>query len=109
MKRHIPHEQFPQGSGESIDPVCGMDVKPLSAAGSIDFDGKTYFFCSAGCLEKFRSAPRNYVKEPSVGMSSVPVAKQASVVAEWTCPMHPEIVRNAPGNCPICGMALEPR
>jgi P-type Cu+ transporter len=32
-----------------------------------------------------------------------------SAAAEWTCPMHPEIVRDRPGACPICGMALEPR
>jgi Cu+-exporting ATPase len=38
-----------------------------------------------------------------------PVAAQATTTTEWTCPMHPEIVRSEPGSCPICGMALEPR
>jgi Cu+-exporting ATPase len=37
------------------------------------------------------------------------VAAPPPVATEWTCPMHPEIVRSEPGSCPICGMALEPR
>src|SRR5215471_11181275 len=43
------------------------------------------------------------------GTREPPPAATAASKVEWTCPMHPEIVRDAPGNCPICGMALEPR
>jgi P-type Cu+ transporter len=89
---------------EAADPVCGMKVKPDQAAGSTNHGGKTYYFCSPGCLEKFRNKPGQYVKTGSVvQMPRKPTA------TEYVCPMHPQIVRNEPGSCPICGMALEPR
>ncbi len=85
------------------DPVCGMTVEPESAAGSYSFMGETYYFCSKSCLEKFRSDPERYLNPAP----EVQVNAQASV-AEYTCPMHPEIRQMGPGSCPICGMALEP-
>ncbi|MEO8574399.1 MAG: YHS domain-containing protein [Pyrinomonadaceae bacterium] len=36
-----------------VDPICGMQVKPATAAGSLNQDGETYYFCSTGCLQKF--------------------------------------------------------
>ncbi len=83
------------------DPVCGMQVNPQSAAGSETHDGHTYYFCSAGCLAKFRADPAKYLAPPITPVER-PAAKQ------YTCPMHPEIIRDKPGSCPICGMALEP-
>jgi P-type Cu+ transporter len=77
------------------DPICGMTVDPSKAAGKSELDGKTYYFCCLGCKKKFDS---NQI-EP----------EPAPISAEYTCPMHPEIVRGKPGACPICGMALEPR
>src|SRR6266536_5666896 len=95
------------------DPVCGMSVHPDSAAGSADYEGKKFYFCSTHCLQKFREAPERFIsdpvqveKAPVVGLQHVPPAGGS---VSYTCPMHPEIVRDAPGNCPICGMALEPR
>ncbi len=88
------------------DPVCGMDVTPETAAGTVDYGGGTYFFCSAGCADKFKAAPEKYSSGiPQVGRDSAAAKKKV----EYTCPMHPEIVRTEPGSCPICGMALEPR
>ncbi|MEO8338121.1 MAG: heavy metal translocating P-type ATPase [Nitrospirota bacterium] len=84
------------------DPVCGMDIDPHSAVGHAEHQGRTYYFCSRDCLSKLEADPAKYVDTPKVSPQ-----KEASV--EYTCPMHPEIVRNAPGNCPICGMALEPK
>lgn len=83
------------------DPVCGMDVSPETAAGSSEYSGMTYLFCSKGCLEKFRSNPDKYLGEPE--------NKPADQGTEYTCPMHPQIVQPGPGSCPICGMALEPK
>src|SRR5262245_45281087 len=96
--------------GTEIDPVCGMRVAPERAAGRYEYKGTTYFFCSAGCLAKFRADPERYLapgaKHESMGhpvtSPSVPEGSR------WTCPMHPEIVTDRPGSCPICGMALEP-
>src|SRR5271169_6820098 len=85
----------PPPAGE-IDPVCGMTVDPSRAAAKVEHGGKTWYFCSKGCAEKFRKEP-----ERSPG-SSLPSGSL------WTCPMDPEIVRDEPGACPICGMALEP-
>lgn len=84
------------------DPVCGMDVDPQSAAGHAEHQGRTYYFCSSHCLSEFEADPLKYVETPKTSPK-----EEAS--GEYTCPMHPEIVRDAPGNCPICGMALEPR
>jgi P-type Cu+ transporter len=80
---------------EIKDPVCGMTVTPAEAAGSAMRDGVTYYFCSTHCRDKFLSPP-----------SSAPPLQQPA--AQYTCPMHPEVVSDQPGSCPKCGMALEP-
>ena len=84
------------------DPVCGMTVSAESPHRDLH-DGVTYHFCSAGCLAKFRANPEKYL-----GSARPEAHVQLAPSARWTCPMHPEIVRNEPGACPICGMALEP-
>ena len=91
-----------------------MDVDPATAAGSHEHEGQTYYFCSLHCLEKFRSLaaqPLVVASEPLSTRDAVTRARRGKIAsaAEHTCPMHPEIVRSAPGSCPICGMALEPR
>lgn len=91
----------------AIDPVCGMTVDEKTAAGRFVYLGQGYYFCSAHCLEKFRANPAVYL-QPVVMAPVAPVAAR-SIVTEYTCPMHPQIVRSEPGSCPICGMALESR
>jgi Cu+-exporting ATPase len=89
------------------DPVCKMILEEEDAAVTSSYRGKMYHFCSSHCKESFDSNPESYL-----GGEAVDVKKeQASVKtkAEWTCPMHPEIIREAPGSCPKCGMALEPK
>ena len=94
------------------DPVCGMKVDTATAKFRYDLGDTTYYFCSARCLEKFRADPDPYlnppshdpaVKHPALGALPEPAAGTI-----WTCPMHPQIRRDGPGQCPICGMALEP-
>ena len=88
----------------SLDPVCGMTVDPNKAAGSYEYKGKTYYFCSTHCLHRFREDPEDFLHK-----SALPIVRIESKPGQkYTCPMHPEIVRDAPGSCPICGMALEP-
>ena len=83
------------------DPVCGMAVDPNTSAHRAEHQHKAYFFCSSGCQKKFVAAPEKYIKpEPAQ-------ASPQSSGAVYTCPMHPQIRQAAPGNCPICGMALE--
>ena len=103
---------------EARDPVCGMTVDTQTAKYRADHGGKTYHFCSAGCQAKFQADPERYLARvaPARSASASPApaavpeaARGAAVPVQWTCPMHPEIVRDAPGSCPICGMALEPR
>ena len=84
-----------------------MDVDPAAARHSFSHEGKDYFFCAAGCLEMFRREPGKYLS--AGGHEPMEPAAPAGAVVEYTCPMHPEIVRPGPGACPICGMALEPR
>jgi Cu+-exporting ATPase len=90
-------------AGGEIDPVCGMTVDPASAAGQVTHAGQTYFFCSRHCVAKFEADPERYLG----GAAKTPIVA-APVGAKYTCPMHPEIVRDGPGTCPKCGMALEP-
>jgi Cu+-exporting ATPase len=85
----------------ATDPVCGMTVSPDSRYRHAH-GGQTYLFCSAHCLDKFQASPANYV-----GTHATP-APAARPGVTYTCPMHPEIRQPAPGNCPKCGMTLEP-
>jgi Cu+-exporting ATPase len=87
-----------------VDPVCGMTIDPARAAGSSRYGGKTIYFCALPCKTKFDANPGAYAGEAKPSAAAAPTTQ-----TEWTCPMHPEIVRDAPGSCPICGMALEPR
>ena len=89
----------------AIDPVCQMRVSPASAAGRHDYGGKTWYFCSVHCLEKFRTNPERVLNPPPVTASTRP----ASLNQEFTCPMDPEVVQIGPGLCTKCGMALEPK
>jgi Cu+-exporting ATPase len=88
------------------DPVCGMTVEP-DGPHRHDHAGTTYRFCSARCLEKFRAEPAKYLTAPAAA-APAPAPPPAHAARRYTCPMHPEIVRDRPGSCPICGMALEP-
>jgi len=98
----------PKGETGVQDPVCGMTVIPGQApGGSLSWKGHEYHFCNPGCREKFAANPERYVAARSAVVPA-PVAPSGAKI-EWTCPMHPQIVRDAPGACPICGMALEPR
>ncbi len=85
----------------ATDPVCGMTIDRASADHMAKHEGRRFFFCSSGCQEKFETDPARYLEGKD---AAAPLPKGA----KWTCPMHPEIVRDGPGDCPICGMALEP-
>src|SRR5512145_165364 len=102
----VGHAGHDDGSPKHIDPVCGMTVDPRTAAGSYEFRGTTYYFCNPTCLVRFKKDPEVYLK-PAADRRASATAPAGTV--EYTCPMHPEIVRDGPGSCPICGMALEPR
>jgi heavy metal translocating P-type ATPase len=102
-----PHDNVPTRPG-ATDPVCGMDVDRESAL-TLEHDGTAYHFCSQRCRDRFQQDPSAYVQAVG-GPGGIPPATSPvrGEVAEWTCPMHPEIRRPGPGSCPICGMALEP-
>ncbi len=106
----VPSPAAGAGPAGEKDPVCGMTVKPDSPHRAT-FEGVEHRFCSAGCRAKFEADPRRYLARDS--SPAVPPAAEPHAAAtgrgEWVCPMHPEIVRDGPGTCPICGMALEPR
>jgi P-type Cu+ transporter len=85
------------------DPVCGMNVDPLASKHRFDHNGETFHFCSAGCRTKFAADPARYLGAAVGKTKDVAIAG-----AIYTCPMHPEIRQIGPGDCPICGMALEP-
>ena len=106
------------------DPVCGMTVTGQSAH-QLEQAGKRYYFCSAGCKIRFKADPEKYTAAKSEGdeqtaatpptPASMRAPMPASVLTKagqagtiYTCPMHPEIRQDKPGNCPICGMTLEP-
>ncbi len=85
----------------AIDPVCGMKVDPKARKPFYQHGGHTYHFCSDGCRSKFAADPARYLDKKG---EPEPLPRGTL----YTCPMHPEIVQEGPGHCPICGMALEP-
>ena len=87
----------------AIDPVCGMTVSLKSDTRTERFGAESFHFCSEKCQTKFRADPWFYASGRAAGRK-----KAAPANVQYTCPMHPEIIRDAPGACPICGMALEP-
>jgi Cu+-exporting ATPase len=94
-------EATPQDYLEATDPVCGMTVDRATAKHFVRHEGQGFYFCSAGCKAKFEAEPQKYLGDRP---APAPMPKGT----QYTCPMHPEIVRDKPGACPICGMALEP-
>ncbi|MGH9533062.1 MAG: heavy metal-binding domain-containing protein, partial [Terriglobales bacterium] len=104
-----------------LDPVCGMTVDPARARGTVEHAGKTYYFCSPHCVEKFRSDPERFLNvarpaahghvmsiKPAGIQAAPPAGKSGTAGNLYTCPMHPEVRESANRPCPKCGMALEP-
>ncbi len=115
---HHGEETHKHGDSTGIDPVCGMTVDATSRHRH-EHGGQEYLFCSARCLEKFRADPDAYLGKqvthvhehghPPVPRQDVQsVGSDAPAGTVYTCPMHPEVRQDHPGNCPKCGMALEP-
>jgi Cu+-exporting ATPase len=93
------------------DPVCGMNVDAQKAAAKVEHSGKTYYFCSKRCAERFQEEPEKFLLAPGTASMESTLAAPTTKKSEgvrYTCPMHPEIVQIGPGACPKCGMALEP-
>ncbi|OFW04510.1 MAG: hypothetical protein A3H96_08925 [Acidobacteria bacterium RIFCSPLOWO2_02_FULL_67_36] len=89
--------------GAVVDPVCGMTIDPLQAAGSYDYNTRRYYFCHPSCLARFKADPEQFLA-PAPAAPAVPVPQGVTYI----CPMDPEVRQDEPGACPICGMALEP-
>ncbi len=83
------------------DPVCGMDVTIEGAGHTLEHGGERHYFCSQRCQDRFEADPERYLDG---ARQEEPMPRGT----QYTCPMHPEIIRDEPGSCPICGMALEP-
>ena len=124
MDRMKDHRDHASPAMTVTDPVCGMEVDAAVGRHVFRYDGQMFHFCSARCQAEFEADPTAFTP---VGVHRAPARDQAATqpapdhvaagptsastageVAEWTCPMHPEVRRPHPGPCPICGMALEP-
>lgn len=95
----------PSGS-MALDPVCGMKVDPATARFESEHDGQHHVFCSGGCKTKFDAAPDKYLAPPEHGKGGEQEEGDASAI--YVCLMDPEVRQRGPGDCPKCGMALEP-
>src|SRR5580700_3338658 len=114
----------PDEPAVATDPVCGMTVALPKTRGTVPYEGRTYYFCSTGCHDKFAADPGGWLarkgyarmpaapvrvelrrQTPSAG-TPAPI-RAAHAPTGFTCPMHPEVITETPGDCPICGMALE--
>ena len=101
---HQTHGSTHLGTGATLrDPVCGMTVDPVTAKYHLRRAGADYYFCSARCQAKFEAEPQRYLESQVPAQVAAPAAGMI-----YTCPMHPQIRQPTPGNCPICGMTLEP-
>ncbi len=110
-----PHPDNPKPQGKRreltmatvasvVDPVCGMVIDPLTAAGKFDHAGVTYYFCNPRCEERFRGDPDGYLSgKYKQSMEEIPATSGTTYV----CPMCPEVESDVPAACPSCGMALE--
>jgi P-type Cu+ transporter len=119
---HADHDLMkgsPQAKTNTVlDPVCGMFVDPQEARGKAEYQGKQYFFCSAGCAQRFQESPQKYLSakpaSPLVQLGAIapapkpPLATAEKPGATYVCPMDTEVREQQPGACPKCGMALEP-
>ena len=94
-------------NAQAKDPVCGMVVEKSSKTLSHEHEGQAYHFCSRDCLEKFQKNPEQYIHPPSPEKNEKEGAASSGQTV-YTCPMHPEVRQDEPGDCPKCGMALEP-
>jgi Cu+-exporting ATPase len=94
--------QSDNAAATAIDPVCGMTVDPAISRHRHTHHRRSYYFCSAGCRSKFAADPEKYLDKHAAPADATPDG------TIYTCPMHPQIRQFGPGNCPICGMALEP-
>ncbi len=100
---HAGHSHGPATApGKVRDPVCGMVIDPANAAAKTEYKGETIYFCNLKCEQKFLASPDSYLSTQG------PVQRVAVKGSLFTCPMHPEILQDHPGDCPKCGMALEP-
>jgi Cu+-exporting ATPase len=99
------------------DPVCGMQVDAATTNFTLAHEGRTYAFCCDGCLNSFKADPARYsAAKPAAccgghahAHAHAPTVFAGSIAgATYTCPMHPEVVKDGPGDCPKCGMALVP-
>lgn len=117
MSSHTAHHSCCQQQGntslpngpETIDLVCGMAVIKDEAKAQVKHDGKHYYFCSDHCSDKFQTNPEHYLSIGQKQDQSNDLIEATEQNTQYTCPMHPEIVQDTPGICPICGMALEPQ
>src|SRR5258708_22825150 len=110
--RHQPGRPFLGPPAREIDPVCGMEVDPLTATHSHRLNDTVYYFCNSGCRTKFIGDPAKYLDRSRQSLhehaNTPTLTEPADGERLWTCRMHPQIVQQEPGDCPICGMALEP-
>ncbi len=97
-----PSEQTAQ---TVLDVVCGMEIDPSTAAGSVEHEGKTYYFCNPVCQERFAADPAGYLNDAAKERRASAAAVGGAI---YVCPMDPEVSQDHPGACPKCGMALEP-
>ncbi len=102
--RPVPDTHAPPSQGFALDPVCGMPLDTSAAKYTHSHAGRRWYFCSQHCLDKFAAEPERYAKAAGKP-APLPGATPGAI---YTCPMHPEIRQAGPGNCPKCGMALEP-
>lgn len=114
---------------------CPVMGNPVNRDIYVDYQGRRIYFCCQMCPDKFKADPDKYLavldgqSAPASGMagcdmanptacaagsrhaceSGAPAAGTTAPAAKYTCPMHPEIVADAPGRCPKCGMNLVPK
>ncbi|MFB3078250.1 MAG: heavy metal translocating P-type ATPase [Lysobacterales bacterium] len=101
---HAQHSQnHTKGENSASDPVCGMQVATDADKPHEVWRDETFYFCSDNCHGKFQGDPYFYASGNSRRKKD-----DLSKNTDYTCPMHPEIVQQGPGTCPICGMALDP-
>jgi len=100
IDKESDHPEHKASSEKHLDPVCGMEIPDPESALAFEYKETTHYFCSKSCRERFKADPEHYLRPEA--------AVDKSDGRTYTCPMHPEVRQDSPGDCPKCGMALEP-
>jgi len=88
---------------------CGMEMDKKEMKAKMKYKGEKLYFCTKKERSEFRKDPQAYLSGEKIGTCTMTMATTTTTTepkAQYTCPMHPEVISDKSGKCPKCGMNL---